>query len=281
MPDAPLRWRWSPPARSRRAAPGRKRGPRPAVLVVDIGNSRVSVAVVHDDRVRGVRHLPARRATRATLTGMLREALESAGRGPGPQGAVLSSVVSGLTTPWLRALERTAGFRPMVAGADVLRDMPVRYRDPREIGPDRLANALAVRALYGTPAIVVDFGTATNFDCVSRDGEFLGGAIAPGVVTAADALYARAPRLARVTLRPQRRTLGHSTAEALRAGIVHGAAALVDGLVRRLADDMNARPHVIATGGLADPIVRDCQTVHQLDAHLTLKGLARMWEGSS
>jgi type III pantothenate kinase len=247
------------------------------VLAVDIGNSRISIGLVRGDRVRGVRHLPTRRRPRAELLRELRAALRPAGRA-GVAGAVLCSVVPALRGSWRRAMALATGRPALAVGTDSAGAPPVRYRDRSTVGPDRLANAVAARALYGTPAIVVDFGTATNFDCVSRDGVFVGGVIAPGVTTAAEALYARAARLARVTLRPQRRTLGRSTEEALRAGIVHGAAAMVDGLVRRLARDMNARPHVIATGGLATVIAGECETLQHVDEGLTMKGMARIWE---
>lgn len=269
-----LAWPWRPPRRVR---------PRPAavrasVLAVDIGNSRITVALLRGDHALDLRHLPTRRHRSAGMLQPLRAALAKAGRTAAPPGAVLCSVVPALTAPWARALERAAGRPALVISAGTVRGMRVRYRDRATVGPDRLANAFAARALYGTPAIVVDLGTATNFDCVSKDGDFIGGVIAPGVATGAEALYARAARIARVTLRPQRRTLGRSTEEAVRAGILHGAAAMVDGIVHRLARDMNARPHVIATGGLATLVGRECSTLHHIDEGLTLKGLARIWE---
>lgn len=260
-----------------RRAPERHRG-AVDVLAVDIGNSRISIGRVRAGRVSGVRHLPARacapgaalRALRAALGGRTRPA-------PGP-GAVLCSVVPALTRTWARALAQVTGRPALVVGADRTGSMPVRYRDARTVGPDRLANAYAARALYGAPAIVVDFGTATNFDCVSKDGAFVGGVIAPGVATAAEALYRRTARIRRVTLKAQKRTLGRSTEEAVRAGILHGAAAMVDGLVRRLAHDLNGRPHVIGTGGLARLVGRSCETLEHIDEGLTMKGMALIWE---
>jgi len=265
--------------RKRSSASGAsRRNARPAVLVVDIGNSRISIGLVRGDRVRAVRHLPARAHAQATAVRELRAALAAAAHGSGDTGAVVCSVVPALTKTWARALERTAGRPALIVRADRAGAMPVRYRDRRTVGPDRLANAVAARALYGTPAIVVDFGTATNFDCVSKDGAFVGGVIAPGVATAAEALYDRTAQIRRVTLKPQKRTLGRSTEEAVRAGILHGAAAMVDGLVRRLGRDMGGRPHVIGTGGLAAVVGRACETLDHIDQGLTMKGMALIWE---
>ena len=157
-------------------------------------------------------------------------------------------------------------------------DLPIRYHDPSSVGADRIANAVAVRALYGTPAIVVDLGTATTFDCISGDGEYLGGVIAPGVMTSAEELFRRAARLPRVELRKPERALGRATEESLQAGVVWGAAGQVDALVRRLAIEMRATPHVIATGGLAALIAPECETINVVDGTLTLQGLRLIWE---
>src|SRR5439155_16784418 len=151
---------------------------------------------------------------------------------------------------------------------------------PSAVGVDRLANAIAARDLYGTPAVVVDLGTATTFDCVSREGAFLGGVIAPGVMTSAEELYRRAARLARVELRRPDRALGRSTEEALQAGVMWGAAGQVDALVRRLALEMKGTPHVIATGGLAQVIAPECETINRIDDALTLEGMTLIWEGN-
>lgn len=279
----PARPRPRPGSRTRARTGARPKGKpgargRPDVLTVDIGNSRISIGLVRGGRVRAVRHLPSRAHPPAALMRALRAALASAGGGERDTGAVLCSVVPALTRPWARALERNAGRPALIVGADTVHPMPVRYRDRRTVGPDRLANAVAARLLYGTPAIVVDFGTATNFDCVSKDGAFVGGVIAPGVTTAAEALYARAARIRRVTWKPQKRTLGRSTEEAVRSGILHGAAAMVDGLVRRLGRDMKGRPHVIGTGGLAKLVGRACETLDYIDEGLTMKGMALLWE---
>jgi type III pantothenate kinase len=157
-------------------------------------------------------------------------------------------------------------------------NLPIRYRDKTAVGADRIANAIAARGLYGTPAIIVDLGTATTFDCVSREGAYLGGVIAPGVATSAEELFRRAARLPRVELRLPARALGRTTEESLQAGVIWGAAGQVDALVRRLALEMKGTPHVIATGGFARVIASQCETINRVDEALTLKGLRLIWE---
>ncbi|HEY6867882.1 MAG TPA: type III pantothenate kinase, partial [Candidatus Eisenbacteria bacterium] len=195
-----------------------------------------------------------------------------------PAGAVLCSVVPALTQPWAEALRRWSGRAPLEVGAATARSLPIRYHDPSAVGADRIANAVAARDLVGTPAIVVDLGTATTFDCVSRSGEYLGGAIAPGVGTSSEELFRRAARIPRVELRRPERALGRTTEESLRAGVVWGAAGLVDALVRRLASEMKGTPQVVATGGWAGVVAPECETVHGVDEALTLKGMRILWE---
>ena len=190
----------------------------------------------------------------------------------------MCSVAPALTPAWVDALERVTGARPVEVGVATVGSMPIRYHDKSAAGPDRLANAVGARRLYGTPAIVVDLGTATTFDCVSDKGAFLGGAIAPGVLTSAEELYRRAARIARVELRRPAHAVGRTTEEAMQAGVVWGAAGQVDALVRRLALEMKGTPHVIATGGLARVIAPECETINRVDETLTLKGMALIWE---
>jgi type III pantothenate kinase len=197
---------------------------------------------------------------------------------PRELGAVLCSVVPALTLPWAAALAARCGEAPVEVSPATAKGLKVRYRDPSAVGADRIANAVAARTLYGVPAIVVDLGTATTFDCISRQGAYLGGAIAPGVATSADELFRRAARLPRVELRRPARALGRTTEESLQAGVLWGAAGQVDALVRRLALEMQGTPVVIATGGLAATVAPECETINRVDETLTLKGMRLIWE---
>jgi len=203
---------------------------------------------------------------------------ERAGRERRVTDAVLCSVVPALTPPWSEALERLCGRPPVEASSATAKNLPIRYHDRTAVGADRIANAIAARALYGTPAIVVDLGTATTFDCISKSGAYLGGAIAPGLGVSSEELFRRASRLTRVELKRPVRAVGRTTEESLRAGIVWGTAGEVDALVRRLALEMKGTPHVIATGGYASIIAPECETINRVDEGLTLKGLRLLWE---
>jgi type III pantothenate kinase len=154
----------------------------------------------------------------------------------------------------------------------------IRYDTPRDVGADRVVNAAAVYRLYGCPACVVDFGTGTTFDALSAKGEYLGGAIAPGVQVAAEALFQRTARLPRVDLRPPSRAIGRNTMDAMRSGILFGYVGLVEGLVERFRRELGPEMRVIATGGLAPLIARETSVFDIVDPWLTLKGLRIIYE---
>ena len=261
--------------RARRAA---RRPTRPAgLLAVDVGNSDTVVGWFAGRELAGFWRFTSRSATADEIALRL-DALARAHRWPRELGAVLCSVVPALTSPWSTALGRLIGHPPVEVSAETARRLPIRYRDRAAVGADRIANAVAARALYGVPAIVVDLGTATTFDCISRQGAYLGGAIAPGVATSAEELFRRAARLHRVELKRPARALGRSTEESLQAGVLWGAAGQVDALVRRLALEMKGTPVVIATGGLAAVVTPECETINRVDEGLTLKGMRLIWE---
>jgi type III pantothenate kinase len=227
--------------------------------------------------VAGFWRLSSGRQTADEVALTVRALLETAGE-PRPDGSVLCSVVPSLTPAWLAALERMAAGTPFEVNAATARELVIRYHDRNAVGADRIANAIAVRSLYGTPAIVVDLGTATTFDCIGRAGDYLGGIIAPGVGTSAEELFRRAARLARVELRRPAHAVGRTTEESLQAGVLWGHAGQVDALVRRLALEMVGTPHVIATGGWAAIIAPECETVNRVDEALTLKGMRLLWD---
>src|SRR5947207_4952231 len=151
--------------------------------------------------------------------------------------------------------------------------MPLAVDNPREVGADRITKSIAAAALYGPPLIVVDLGTATTFDCVNAAGEFIGGAIAPGIFTATEALIARAARLYRVELVRPKEAIGRNTVTNIQSGVVYGYAGLVDGIVERMKLEMDGTPRVIATGGLARPMADVARSIEHVDDDLTLEGL--------
>ncbi len=257
---------------TRKAARPRTAG---MLLAVDVGNSESVIGRFRGAELQDYWRITSGRVTADELTLTLTQLLGRASvRGA---GAVVCSVVPGLTAAWGEALRRVTGAPPVEIGAGPA-PLALQVPDPASVGADRIANAVGAIARHGAPAIVVDLGTATTFDCVSRDGAYVGGAIAPGVVTSSEELFRRAARLARVEFRRPERALGRTTEECLRVGVLWGYAGLVDGLVRRLARELGGRPKVIATGGLAPVLAPECESITVIDEELTLHGMRRIWE---
>jgi type III pantothenate kinase len=195
------------------------------------------------------------------------------------EGIALCSSVPQLQREYEAFAERWAGVDLLVLGPGVPTGVPVRYDDPREVGPDRIANAVAARERHGRPCVVVDFGTSTNFDVVSAAGEFAGGVLAPGIEVSMDALFARAARLPTVPFVAPERVISQTTVGALQSGLVYGFAGQVDAIVDRIREELGApEAPVVATGGLAGLIAPHSQTITTIDAELTLHGLRLVWE---
>ncbi|MDO4503123.1 MAG: type III pantothenate kinase [Coriobacteriia bacterium] len=194
-------------------------------------------------------------------------------------GAVLSSVVPRLTGAWERALERMLGVQVLVCSAATAGDLfPANYGNPAEVGADRVADFIGARMRYGAPCVVVDFGTATNIELVDREGRFAGGIIAPGVETSANALFSLASKLTGTELVAPELPLGQSTDQAVRSGIVMGEADRVDGLVRRIFEQVGYTAPVVATGGLAGVIAPLSSCITEVNPDLTLEGLRALYE---
>jgi type III pantothenate kinase len=189
----------------------------------------------------------------------------------------LSSTVPALLRAYEELAESWIRAPTLVVGPGTKTGMPIRYDDPREVGPDRIVNALAARERYGAPCIVVDFGTSTNYDAVSPAGEYVGGVLAPGIEISMDALFARAARLFGVDFAEPPSVIGRTTATALQSGLVYGFAGQVEGIVARMRGELGGDPRVVATGGLAELVAPHVEAIDDVDPLLTLRGLQLVW----
>jgi type III pantothenate kinase len=250
------------------------------LLVVDAGNTQTHLGTFRgEELVEHWRFATVRESTADELGAVLRSLLGLRGMEFGDLTAsIISSTVPELGPEWTQMAERYLGHEMPIVGPGLRTGMPIRMDNPREVGADRLVNAVAAYERVRGACVVVDFGTAITYDTVSADGEYLGGIIAPGVEISMDALTARAAKLPKIDLVPPRSLIGKSTVDAIRAGVIYGFAAQVDGIVTRLRDEMGQDTEAIATGGLAGHIVPFCETIDDLDELLTLTGLRLIWE---
>lgn len=254
------------------------------LLAVDIGNTQTVLGLYEGVRAEHPAHMwrlaTYKQDAKDDITVKLLPLLGAAGiDATAVRHAALASVVPALTRSWSKAVHDLCGAHVRVCTAEAAHAaglFDASYPNPREIGADRVADAIAAQGLYGAPVVVVDFGTATNIEVVDADGRFVGGIIAPGVETGAGALFSHATRLAAVDMRAPEAVIGTSSDEAMRSGIILGEAARVDGLVSRIFSQIGSAAPVVATGGLAPLIAPHSQTITEVLPELTLEGLRRL-----
>jgi type III pantothenate kinase len=245
------------------------------LLAIDIGNTNIALGLF--DGAKLAHHW--RLGTRTHITSdessaLVRSLFELVELGP---EAVREAIISCVVPPLLPIFERTCtklfGREPLVVGPGTRTGMPIRVDNPREVGEDRIVNSVAAYQLLGGPVVVIDFGTATSFDCVSEGGEFVGGAIVPGILVSLEALVARASKLSSVEIERPPAVIGRNTTHSLQSGMVFGYAGLVDAMVDRIRDEMGTGTRTVATGGLAHVIAAESRTIERVEPFLTLEGL--------
>ena len=245
------------------------------LLALDIGNTNITLGVFRGESLQATWRIATDTARMADEYGLiLNQLLALKGLSPGDvESVAMCSVVPPLTPTFAELSETYLGVSPMVVGAGTRTGIRILYDSPRDVGADRVADAAAALKLYGGPVIVVDFGTATVFDAISESGDYVGGAIAPGMTVAADALFHSTSQLRRVELNSPPEAIGKNTVHAIQSGLVLGYAELVKGMVARFDKELGGGAKVIATGGMADIIEREAKVFDAVDPNLTLTGL--------
>jgi len=245
------------------------------LLAIDIGNSDTTLGVFEGEQLRATWHMATTIHRMVDeYAALLFNLLHHEGLGPSDiKGIALCSVVPPLTTTFGELSQRYFHLSPLVVGAGIKTGVRIRMDNPREVGADRIVNAVAAHHLYGGPVIITDLGTATTFDIVSKEGDYLGGAIAPGIVTAAEALFTRAAMLPRVELSRPKQAIGTNTIAAMQSGIIFGYVSLIEGMVARMQQELGEKAKVIATGGFAELLAKETSVIDAVNPNLTLTGL--------
>lgn len=251
------------------------------ILVVDIGNTNIVLGIYHNrELVHHFRLSTARQSTVDEFGVMIFNLFRMSDISiKDIEGVIISSVVPPLVNVFEEMCQKFIHKTPLVVGPGIKTGLNLRYENPREVGADRIVNAVAAVSQYKGPLVVVDFGTATTFDCIDEKGNYLGGAIVPGIGIATEALYQRASKLPRIELEKPKKVIGRNTVHAMQAGIIFGYAGQVDGIVERIKVEMEAPDlKVVATGGLAELIASETRCIQEVNSMLTLEGLRLIYE---
>jgi len=250
------------------------------LLAIDIGNTNIKLGVFDGDRLKATWNLAtAIHRTSDEYGGALLSLMEREKVSP-PKiaGVALCSVVPPLLPTFVELCRKYLNTKPLVVEAGVKTGMRIRMDNPREVGADRVADAVAAQNLYGKPLIIIDLGTATTFGVVSQEGDYLGGAIAPGIVIATEALYTRTAALPRIRLSHPEQVIGKNTISAMQSGIIFGYIGLIESMIRRIEQELGCKAKVVATGGQAYPFAEEIAAVDVIDPNLTLIGLRLIYE---
>jgi type III pantothenate kinase len=250
------------------------------ILVVDVGNTNIVLGIYDGKKLLHDWRLSTNRSATADEYGMM---IYNLFRHAGitleqVEGVMISSVVPPLMFVLEQLCVKYVKKAPLIVGPGIKTGLNIRYENPREVGADRIVNAVAAIELYGSPCIVVDFGTATTFDYIDEAGQYIGGAVAPGIGISTEALYQRAAKLPRIELVKPKSVVGRNTVSSMQAGIIFGFAGQVDGIVGRIREEFGTNPKVVATGGLADLISSESRTIETVNQLLTLQGLQIIYE---
>jgi type III pantothenate kinase len=250
------------------------------LLAIDLGNTNLTIGLYDGDKLGQHWRLATDHARMPDEYGLqLLGLLDHAGRMPADlTGISLSSVVPPLTGRLIQACQEYLKQDPLVVDTGVKTGIKIRYEDPKAVGADRVCDAVAVMHLYGGPACVVDFGTATTFNAITKDGEYLGGAITAGINLAAEALFAHAAKLQRIDLQVPPSVIGRNTTHAMQSGLIFGFVAMTEGMVERFRKELGPDMKVVATGGLAALVAKETTVIQHLAPWLTLDGLRIIWD---
>ncbi|UMZ75292.1 type III pantothenate kinase [Natranaerofaba carboxydovora] len=250
------------------------------LLAIDVGNTHTVLGVYKNKKLQSFWRIQTQREKTEDQYGITIKNLLWYSNLPNVEikDIIISSVVPPLTQTLSRMGTKYFDVKPLVVSPDIKTEMNILYENPEEVGADRIVNAIAGFELYGGPLIIVDFGTATTFCSISEDGSYIGGAIAPGMYISTDALFKLAAKLPKVELTKPAKVIGRNTTASMQAGIFYGFVGQVDGIVKRMIKEFYTKPTVIATGGLANLISAESETIDRINPYLTLEGLKIIYE---